>query len=112
MLTSTPILALPKEGVGFTVFCDASGVGLGDVLMQEGKVIAYPSRQLNPHERNYPTYDLKLCTVVFALKFWRHYLYGFHCEIFSDHRSLLYFFISEIFLEGRVVGLSCLRIMT
>ena len=112
LLTSTPILALPKEGVGFTVFCDASGVGLGVVLMQEGKVIANTFRQLNPPEKNYPTHDWELCAVVFALMFWRHYLYGFHCEIFLDYCSLLYFFISEIFLGGSVVGLSCLRIMT
>ena len=87
LLTSAPILALPKEGVGFIIFCDASGVGLGVVLMQEGKVIAYASRQLKPHERNYPTHDLELCAVMFALKLWRHYLYGVRCEILSDHQN-------------------------
>ena len=56
--------------------------------MQKGKVIAYASRQLKSHEKNYPTHDLELAAVVFVLKLWRHYLYGVHCEIFTDHRSL------------------------
>ena len=89
LLTSAPVLTLPEEGVDFTVYCDASGVGLGGVLMQKGKVIAYAFRQLKYHEKNYPTHDLKLAAVVFVLKLWRHYLYGVHCEIFTDHRSLL-----------------------
>ena len=61
---------------GFTVYCDASKDGLGCVLMQEGRVIAYASRQLRRHELNYPTHDLELVAVVHALKIWRHYLYG------------------------------------
>ena len=92
LLTSAPVLTLPEEGVDFTVYCDASGVGLGGVLMQKGKVIAYASRQLKSHEKNYPTHDLELAAVVFVLKLWRHYLYGVHCEIFTDHRSLQYIF--------------------
>ncbi|XP_049378055.1 uncharacterized protein LOC125842786 [Solanum stenotomum] len=92
LLTSAPVLTLPEEGVGFTFFCDASGVGLGGVLMQKGKVVAYASRQLKTHERNYPTHDLELAAVVFVLKLWRHYLYGVHCEVFTDHRSLQYIF--------------------
>ena len=92
LLTSAPILILPKEGMSFTIFCDASGIGLGVVLMWKVKVIAYASRQLKPHERNYRTHDLELGAVVFALKLWRHYLYRVHCEIFSDHCSLQYFF--------------------
>lgn len=76
LLTSAPILTLPIEGEGFTIYCDASGVGVGCVLMQQGRVIAYASRQLKVHERNYPTHDLELAAVVFALKIWRHYLYG------------------------------------
>ena len=92
LLTSAPILALPVEGKDFTVYCDASRIGLGCVLMQEGKVIAYASRQLKVHERNYPTHDLELAAVVFALKIWRHYLYGVHCEVFTDHRSLQHVF--------------------
>ena len=86
------MLTLPEEGVDCTVYCDASGVGLGGVLMQKGKVIAYASRQLKSHEKNYPTHDLELAAVVFVLKLWRHYLYGVHCEIFTDHRSLQYIF--------------------
>lgn len=80
-LTSAPVLALPVEGEGFTMFCDASGVGLGCVLMQQGHVIAYASRQLKVHECNYPTHDLELAVVVFVLMIWRRYLYGVHCDI-------------------------------
>ena len=69
-LTSSPILALPSEDKGFIVYCDASKIGLGAVLMQDGKVIAYASRQLKVHEKNYPTHDLELAAVVFALKIW------------------------------------------
>jgi len=67
-------------------------VGLGCVLMQHGKVIAYASRQLKRHEQNYPTHDLQMATVIFALKIWRHYLYGETCEIYTDHKSLNYIF--------------------
>ncbi|KAA3464322.1 reverse transcriptase [Gossypium australe] len=75
-LTEAPVLIQPESGKEFTVYCDASHTGLGCVLMQEGKVVAYASRQLRPHEGNYPTHDLELGAVVFALKIWRHYLYG------------------------------------
>ena len=91
-LTSAPILTLPDGVDGFVVYCDASRVGLGCVLMQKGKVIAYASRQLKPHEKNYPTHDLELAAVVFALKIWRHYLYGVHVDVFTDHKSLQYVF--------------------
>ncbi|KAH0681196.1 hypothetical protein KY284_022281 [Solanum tuberosum] len=91
-LTSTPVLVLPEGTEGYAVYCDASGVGLGCVLMQHGKVIAYGSRQLRPHEKNYPTHDLELAAVVFALKIWRHYLYGVHVDIYTDHKSLQYIF--------------------
>ena len=91
-LTSAPVLTLPTGEGGYSVYCDASRVGLGCVLMQRGKVIAYASRQLKNHEKNYPTHDLKLAAVVFALKLWRHYLYGEPCEIFTDHKSLQYIF--------------------
>ncbi|KAL4030064.1 hypothetical protein IC575_008297 [Cucumis melo] len=67
-------------------------MGLGCVLMQQGKVVAYASRQLKSHEQNYPTHDLELAAVVFALKIWRHYLYGQKIQIFTDHKSLKYFF--------------------
>ncbi|GJT24991.1 retrotransposon protein, putative, ty3-gypsy subclass [Tanacetum coccineum] len=77
---------------GFQIYSDASKKGLGCVLMQHGKVIAYASRQLKPYEVNYPTHDLELAAVVFALKIWRHYLYGESCDIFTDHKSLKYIF--------------------
>ena len=77
-------------GVGFVMFSDASRQGLGCVLMQNGRVIAYASRQLKNHEANYPTHDLELVTMVFALKIWRHYLYGETCQVFIDHKSLKY----------------------
>ena len=92
---TAPILTLPDGTGGFSVYCDASGRGLGCVLMQHGKVIAYASRQLCDHERNYPTHDLELAAVVFALKLWRHYLYGDRVEIFTDHKSLKYVFTQK-----------------
>ncbi|GJS47236.1 putative reverse transcriptase domain-containing protein [Tanacetum coccineum] len=87
-LCSAPILALPEGSEDFVVYCDASHKGLGAVLMQREKVIAYASRQLKVHEKNYTTHDLELGSVVFALKIWRHYLYGTRCTIFTDHKSL------------------------
>ena len=86
------MFTLPEEGVYFTVYCYALRVGLGCVLMQKGKVIAYASMQLKSHEKKYPTHDLELAGVVFVLKLWRHYLYGVHCEIFTNHQSLQYIF--------------------
>ncbi|GJR07621.1 putative reverse transcriptase domain-containing protein [Tanacetum coccineum] len=83
-----PILALPEGSENFVVYCDASHKGLGAVLMQREKVIAYASRQLRVHEKNYTTHDLELGAVVFALKMWRHYLYGTKCVVFTDHKSL------------------------
>ena len=74
------------------MYCDASKDGLGCVLMQEGRVIAYASRQLRRHELNYLTHDLELAAVVHALKIWRHYLYGQQCDIYTDHKSLKYIF--------------------
>jgi len=90
LLTKAPILVQPKSGKEFVIYSDASLNGLGCVLMQEGKVIAYASRQLKPHERNYPVHDLELAAIVFALKIWRHYLYGEKCHIYTDHKSLKY----------------------
>ncbi|GJZ02328.1 putative reverse transcriptase domain-containing protein [Tanacetum coccineum] len=87
-LCSAPILALPEASENFMVYCDASHKGLGAVLMQKEKVIAYASRQLKVHEKNYTTHDLELGAVVFALKMWRHYLYGTKCVVFTDHKSL------------------------
>ena len=92
LLTSAPILAQPDNSKHFDVYCDASGIGLGCVLMQENRPIAYASRALRPHEKNYPTHDLELAAVVHAQKIWRHYLMGAHCNIYTDHKSLKYIF--------------------
>lgn len=86
-LTTAPVLKLPKGTKGFVVFSDVSRQGLGCVLMQHGRVVAYASRQLKPHEKNYPTHDLEWAAVIFALKIWRHYLYGVSCEIYTNHQS-------------------------
>jgi hypothetical protein len=91
-LTTSPVLAQPDSSKPFDVYCDAFGTGLGCVLMQDNRVIAYASRALRPHEQNYPTHDLELAVVVHALKMWRHYLMGTHCNIFTDHKSLKYIF--------------------
>ncbi|GKC17511.1 putative reverse transcriptase domain-containing protein [Tanacetum coccineum] len=85
-------LALPEGPNDFLIYCDASKQGFGCVLMQRGKVIAYASRQFKKHEKNYTTHDLELGTVVFALKIWRHYLYGTKSVIYTDHKSLQYVF--------------------
>ena len=87
-LTTTPVLALPDISKDFVVYCDASRQGLGCVLMQDGRVIAYASRQLKEHEKRYPTHDLELAVVVHALKIWRHYLIGNKCDIYTDHKEL------------------------
>ncbi|XP_071914143.1 uncharacterized protein [Coffea arabica] len=86
------ILALPSGSDSYTVYTDASKEGLGCVLMQNRNVIAYASRKLKTHEQNYPTHDLELAAVVFALKKWRHYLYGVTFEVFTDHKSFKYLF--------------------
>jgi hypothetical protein len=91
-LVIAPILTMPDISKSFDVYCDASKLSLGSVLMQDGKVIAYLSRQLRPHKMNYPTHDLELAAVVHALKTWRHYLMGNRCEIYTDHKSLKYIF--------------------
>ncbi|GJU74474.1 putative reverse transcriptase domain-containing protein [Tanacetum coccineum] len=87
-LCEAQILALPKGNNDFVIYCDASHQGLGSVLMQREKVIAYASLQLKPNEENYTTHDLELGAVVFALKIWRYYLYGTKCTVFTDHKSL------------------------
>ncbi|GKC91772.1 putative reverse transcriptase domain-containing protein [Tanacetum coccineum] len=87
-IANAPILALPKGSENFIVYCDASHKGLGAVLMQNEKVIAYASQKLKIHEKNYTTHDLELGAVVFALKMWRYYLYGTKCTMFTDHKSL------------------------
>ena len=84
-ITSVPILIVPERGQRYTMYCDASKDRLGCVLMQSGKVVAYGTLQLKNHEQNYQTHDMKLVAVVFALKIWRHYLYGDQFEVFSDY---------------------------
>ena len=91
-LTSALILIVPKQGQRYTVYCDAFKDGLGCVLMQSGRVVAYGSRQLKNHEHNYPTHDLELVAIVFTLKIGRHYLYGEQFGVFSYHKSLKYIF--------------------
>jgi len=92
LLTSAPVLAQPDTSKPFDIYCDASGSGLGCVLMQDGHVIAYASHQLRKHEINYPTHDLELAAVVHALKIWWHYLLASECDIYTDHKSLKYIF--------------------
>jgi hypothetical protein len=91
-LTTAPMLTLLDIKKDFVVYCDTSRQGLECVLMQEGKVVAYASRQLKKHEENYPTHDLELAAIVLALKIWRHYLMENKCELYTDHKSLKYFF--------------------
>ncbi|KAD2804980.1 hypothetical protein E3N88_38357 [Mikania micrantha] len=95
VLVSAPILTLPCGSGGYQIYSDASKKGLGCVLMQHGKVIAYASRQLKLYEVNYPTHDLELAAVVFALNIWRHYLYGETCDIFTDQKSVKYIFTQK-----------------
>ncbi|KAL0536641.1 hypothetical protein IC582_025599 [Cucumis melo] len=94
-LVTALVLTVPDGSGSFVIYSDASKKGLGCVLMQQGKVVAYASRQLKSHEQNYPTHDLELAAVVFALKIWRHYLYGEKIQIFTDHKSLKYFFTQK-----------------
>jgi hypothetical protein len=89
-LTSAPVLTQLDMSKPFEVFCGASGTGLYCVLTQENRAIAYASREIRPHEKNYPTHDLELAAVVHALKIWRHYLMGSRCNIYTDHKSLKY----------------------
>jgi hypothetical protein len=91
-LTTAPILVMADMEKSFSIYCDASGQGLGCVPMQDDRVVAYASRQLRKHEVNYPTHDLELAAVLHALKIWRHYLMGNRCELYTDHKSLKYIF--------------------
>ncbi|KAA0035500.1 pol protein [Cucumis melo var. makuwa] len=94
-LVTAPVLTVPDGSGSFVIYSYASKKGLGCVLMLQGKVVAYASRQLKSHEQNYPTHDLELAAVVFALKIWRHYLYGEKIQIFTNHKSLKYFFTQK-----------------
>ena len=87
-LTTTPILTLLEGSNGYIIYCDASKVGLGCVLMERDKFIAYASRQLKVHDKNYTSHDLDLAAVVFALKIWRHHFYGVHVDFFTNHKIL------------------------
>jgi hypothetical protein len=91
LLTTAPILAQLDNEKPFDVYCDASSIGLGCVLMKEGRVIAYASRQLHQHEEHYPTHDLELAVVVHALKIWCHYLLGNICHIYRSQEFKVHF---------------------
>jgi hypothetical protein len=91
-LTTALILVMPDMQKSFSIYCDALGQGLGCVLIKDGHMVAYASRQLRKHEVNYPTHDLELANVVYALKIWRHYLMGKRCELYTDHKSLKHIF--------------------
>ena len=91
-LTSTPTLIVPERGQRYTLYFDAFKDGLGCILMQSGRVVAYGSRQLKNQERNYPTHDMELAAIVFSLKIWCHYIYGEQYEVFSYRKSLKYIF--------------------
>jgi hypothetical protein len=86
------VLAQPDTDKPLDVYCDASGTGLGGVLMQEGQVVSYSSRQLRHHEEHYPTHDLELAAIVMALRMWHHYLLGNVVHIYTDHKSWKYIF--------------------
>jgi hypothetical protein len=92
LLTTSPVLAQPNTTKPFDVYCDAYGTGLRGVLMQEGRVISYSSRQLRRHEEHYPTHDLELAVVVMVVRTWHHYLLGNVVHIYTDHKSLKYIF--------------------
>ena len=94
-MTTALVLTLPDIHKEFQVYCDASRLGLGCVLMQDGRVVSYASRQLKPHELNYATHDWELAAVVHALKTWRHYLIGNHCDVYTNHKSLEYIFTQK-----------------
>jgi hypothetical protein len=91
LMTALILVMLGMEK-SFSIYCDASGQGLGCVLMQDGHVVAYAPWQLRKHEVHYPTHDLELVVVVNALKIWRHYLMGKRCELYTYHKSLKYIF--------------------
>jgi hypothetical protein len=92
LLTTAPVLAQPNIEKSFDVYCDASAMGIGGVLMQDGRAITYASRQLIHHEEHYQTHDLELLPIVHALQIWSYYLLGNLVHIYTDHKSLKYLF--------------------
>jgi hypothetical protein len=94
-LMAPPVLVMPDLQKGLDIYCDACGQGLGCLLMQDGHVITYASRQLRKHELNYPTHDLELADVVHALKIWRHYVMGTKCQVYTDHKGMKYIFTQK-----------------
>jgi hypothetical protein len=102
-LTTAAVLTQPDVSKPFDIYCDASGIGLGCVLMQDNRVIAYASRALRVHEQNYPTHDLELAAVIHALKIWRHHLMGTKYHIYTDQKSLKYIFTSRPEYEAKTL---------
>ncbi|XP_052478835.1 uncharacterized protein LOC128034117 [Gossypium raimondii] len=106
VLTQAPVLIQLESGEKYVVYCDASYTGLGCVLIQGGRIVAYASRYLKQHECNYPTHDLELAAIVFALKIWRHYLYEEKHYIYIDHKSLKYLLTQkELNLKQQMLSL-------
>ena len=100
-LVTSSILVIPEDNEGYVVYSDASRQGLGCVLMQNGRVVTYASRQLRPHELNYPTHNLELAAVIFALKIWRHYLYGVRWrDIHGSQEPQTHFHTKRVELEA------------
>jgi hypothetical protein len=91
-LATASVLTMPDMEKPFSIYCDASGQGLGCVLMQDDHVVAYASRKFGKHKEKYLTHDLELAVVVHALKIWRHYIIDKRCEVYSDHKNLKYIF--------------------
>jgi hypothetical protein len=111
---STPVLIMPDLHEGFDMYCDASRQVLGCVIMQEGHVITYMSCQLRKYKLNYFTHDLELAIVVHALNIWKHYIIGTKCQVYTDHKSLKYIFVTPLVLislkrEHNImsIGISC-----
>jgi hypothetical protein len=111
ILTTAPVLTMPDMEKPFSIYCDASGQCSGCVLMQDGHVVAYASRQLRKHEEKYPTDDMELAAAVHDLKIWRHYIIGKRCEVYSDHKSLKYIFTQPDLNLRQRDGWNSLRIM-
>jgi hypothetical protein len=95
-LTMTPVLVMIDMEKPFSIYCDASGLGLVCVLMQDGHVVAYDSRHSRKYEEKYPTHDLELAALKHDFKIWRHYIIGKRCEVYLDHKSLKYILLSQI----------------